>query len=253
LQQLLAVLSPQNPRVKVLEAQIEALKEKVARQQAANPGQPGPGLSPYEIQLADLDGQLDFLRLQKEQLGATLAALQKTIEATPGNSITMATLQRDYDNLRGQYDRAVAARAQAQTGDTLETLAKAQRISVIEQAIAPGEPESPNRPLILAAGVLGGLAAGLGLVLLLELLNTRIRRPVDLVNKLGISAFGVTPLIHTRAERTRQRLGRLALLVLIGVGLPAALWYVHTFITPLDLLIERSLARVGLGNLLGRG
>ena len=50
----------------------------------------------------------------------------------------------------------------------LESLAKAQRISVIEQAIAPTDPESPNRLLIAIGGIVGGLAAGLGLVVLLE-------------------------------------------------------------------------------------
>lgn len=249
LQRQLLVLSPQNPKIKMLEAQIASLQATVS----VGTGQPSAGLSPYEIQLADLDGQIESLQVQKQQLEDTLADLQKTIEATPGNAITMAQLQRDFDNLRAQYNQAVAARAQAQTGDTLEVMSKSQRISVIEQAVAPSQPESPNRPLIVAAGIGGGLALGLGLVLLLELLNRKIRRPVDLVNRLGITPFGVIPLIRTRQERIRQRAMRLSVLALIGIGLPVLLWYVHTFITPLDLMVERGLMRTGLGGLLGQG
>lgn len=248
LAQLLVVMSPENPRVKALQGKIDALQKRVAQQGGAST----TGLSPYEIQLADIDGQISFLQTQKEQLEATLADLKTGIEATPGNAITMARLNRDFDNLRDQYNRAVAARAQAQTGDTLEVLSKAQRITVVEQAVAPSKPRKPNRLVIIAMGMFGGLGAGLGLVALLELLNTKIRRQADLVNKLGISAFGVTPLIHTHAERMRHKTARLAVLAAIGIGLPLGIWYVHTYITPLDLLVERGLAQMGMGRLLGR-
>jgi len=92
----------------------------------------------------------------------------------------------------------VQNRARAETGDTIEALAKGQRISVIQQAVAPREPERPNRALLAVGGVGGGMFLGLVLVVLLELLSTSIRRPVDLTNALGITPFGTVPLIRTR-------------------------------------------------------
>ena len=68
--------------------------------------------------------------------------MRASIEATPGNAIALDTLERDYANTRTQYDQAVANRARAETGDLIEALAKGQRISVIEQAIAPREPKA---------------------------------------------------------------------------------------------------------------
>jgi hypothetical protein len=70
--------------------------------------------------------------------------LKASIEATPGNAIALDTLERDYANTRAQYDAAVANKARAETGDTIEALSKGQRISVIEQAIAPREPPAPT-------------------------------------------------------------------------------------------------------------
>ena len=67
--------------------------------------------------------------------------------------IALEALQRDYANARAQYDQAEANRARAETGDMIEALAKGQRISVIEQAIAPQAPESPNRPIVALAGL----------------------------------------------------------------------------------------------------
>jgi len=249
LAQATAVLSPDNPRVKMLQAQVAVAEQKVAEQAAAGLGQGGQPLSPYEVQLADIDSQIQALVLQRDQAQATLDGLQKSIEATPGNSVTMATLQRDYDNLKAQYNQAVSAKAQAQTGETMEALAKAQRISVIDQPVAPMAPERPNRKLIAAGGVAGGLGAGLALVLLLELLNTRVRRAADLTAKLGINAFGTVPLIRTRAEMRRRRTGLGLAVLAVLIAVPAALWYVNTYVTPLDLLLNNLLDRFGLASL----
>ena len=251
----LAVLSPQNPQVRILQAQIVGLEATVAAQAAAGSQDAVTGvqLSPYEIQLADLDGQLLFIRDQQDQTNATLESLRLSIEATPGNAIMLDTLQRDYANIRGQYDQAVANRARAETGDTLEVLAKGQRITVIEQAIAPADPESPNRKLVAAAGIGGGLSLGLGLVVLLELLNGAIRRPVDLTRRLGITPFGSVPHFRTRWETVRRRMIIASVIVVVLIGLPWLLWIVNTQVTPLDLLLDRLLGTFGLAAATGPG
>lgn len=243
----LVVLSPQNPKIKVLQAQIAAQEQVVAEQN----GQPktdasGAQLSAYDIQLADLDGQLAFIKDQQQQIEARMADLQASIEATPGNANALATMERDYANLQLQYNQAVANKARAETGDMIETLSKGQRISVIEQAIAPREPTSPNRPLLAAAGVGAGIAVGLAFVVLLELLNTAIRRPIDLTNALGINAFATVPLIRTKWQVRRRRLIILTAFALALVVLPSGLWWVHTQIVPLDQLLNRLTRQIGL-------
>jgi hypothetical protein len=127
----------------------------------------------------------------------------------------------------------------AVTGERIETSSKAQRISVLEQAVPPGQPDSPNRQMIAAGGVAAGLGAGFGLVLLLELLNRSIRRPADLTNRLGIVPLVTIPYIATPGERLRRRAVLVVSLLLVVVAIPAALWYVHYQVMPLDLLLDR--------------
>lgn len=249
-----AVLSLENPKVAVLRSRIEALEKVVAGQNSQEKGN-GEGSKPasaYEMQLADIDAQIDYLAEQKTQIQGSLDDLEKTIQATPGNSVTLNTLQREYENVRAQYNQAVARKAQAETGDLIEALSKGERISVLEQAVPPREPTSPNRPKIAAAGVAGGIAAGLGLVLLLEFLNTSVRRPVDLTERLGITPFGTVPYIWTRRQIWRRRMIILGVFAVILIGVPAGLWIVDTQVTPLEPLIGRILDRLNLslaGNL----
>lgn len=235
----LVVLSPGNPKIKMLQGQIAAQEAVVAAQRAGGAtDSAGRALSAYEVQLADIDGQIAFLDAQREQLSDELTRLQASIEATPANAIALDTLQRDYDNIQSQYNTAVANKARAQTGDTIEAMSKGQRISVIEQAVAPREPEKPNRLVIASAGVGGGLAAGLALVVLLELMNRAIRRPAELTAKLGITPFATLPYIVTRHEQRRRRLLMLVGFVVVVATVSAGLWAVNTFYMPLDLLID---------------
>ncbi len=245
---LLAVLSPENPRVKVMQAQVAALEQTVASQVAAGVeiSATGVPLTAFEIQLADLDGQLNFLAAQKQQIQSTMEALRISIEATPGNAITLDTLERDYANLRAQYDQAVRNRARAETGDTIEALAKGQRISVIEQAVAPAGPVRPNRTMLAAGGVGGGMMLGLLLVVLLELFSSAIRRPVDLTNKLGITPFGTIPLIRTRWEIVRRQTIIFASFAIAIVLIPAILWFIHVQVIPLDTIVDRLRETVGV-------
>lgn len=251
-----AILSLENPKVTVLRARIEALEKAVAAQretreaEAAEGPVAGAPLSDYEVQLADIDGQLEYLASTQEQIQETMAELKASIEATPGNAVTLDALERDYANMQAQYNQAVSNKARAETGDMIESLSKGQRISVVEQAVAPREPTRPNRTKVAAAGVAGGLAAGIGFILLLEVLNTAVRRPVDLSEKLGITAFGTVPYLRTRREIRNRRLIVAATLVVVMAGVPAGLWLIDTQVMPLEPLFNRILDRVNLTGLL---
>ncbi|MCP4025366.1 MAG: lipopolysaccharide biosynthesis protein, partial [Sphingomonas sp.] len=179
-----------NARIRVLRDRIESLEEIVARQEAETAaaagqvGEDGRPLTPVDVQIADMNNQIRAVDTEVARLNGEIEALRITIEETPANAVALETLQRDYDNLRVQYDGAVAKRASAETGDLIEALSKGERISVIEQAVPPSRPTSPNRPKLVAAGVGGGMLAGIGIIALLELLTNAIRRPVDIINRL---------------------------------------------------------------------
>ena len=236
-----AVLSPDNPKARLLAAQITALEGVVAGQIATGVDVDAAGglMSAYDMQLADIDGQLQFLSDLRTEIANQQAVLETTINATPANVVALDTLQRDYANVRAQYDDAVAKRARAETGDVIEALSKGQRVSVIEQAVAPRDPTSPNRPLIAAAGVGGGLVLGLGLVVLIEMLRPGIRRPADLTARLGITAFATLPFIDTLADARRRRRRTLALVLGAAVVLAAAVWAIDSYYMPLDQIVAQ--------------
>jgi polysaccharide biosynthesis transport protein len=238
--------SPDNPVLKSLEVQVEALQAAVDAQLQGRDGASST-LTTFELQLADIDGQIKFLDDDKKSIEADLVILQASIDATPSNAIALGTLERDYENIQLQYNQAADRLAQASTGDRIEAQSRGQRITVIEQADVPTAPIAPNRKLLIAAGLGGGGALGIGLIILRELLNRTIRRPVQLIAGLGITPFATVPAFSTLREIRRRRrwiwgslLGSLALVA----GL---LITVHVAYRPLDLLVPELAGQLGIG------
>lgn len=247
LEQQLAVFSENNPRIVMLKNRVAALERQVAAQGGLEEAaRESPATGELELQLRDYDARLSYLDSETERLRGELSTLSDSIRITPVNEVQLSALQRRYENIQGQYNTAVARLASAATGERIEVLSKGERFSVVEQAVPPSAPDRPNRLVIAAASVAGGLAAGLGLVLLLELLNGAIRRPEDLARKLDIQAFGAVPYIRTRREVLLKRAVIGAAAVTAVVILPAVTYAVHVYYMPLDILLLQMTERAGM-------
>ena len=233
-------------------ASIAALEKLVDEQQAARAvpdanGEPAAPASSLDLELAPIDARLEFIAQDKALIEQTLTELEASIQATPANEMALNGLDRELANLNDQYNAAVASLGQAKVGERIEVLSKGERFSLIEQPTVPGSPVRPKRLLIASAGIVGGLGAGLGFVVLLEMLNRSIRRPLDLSEKLGLEPFATVPYIRTAGEVRRKRSLVVLALVLVAVAIPAALLAVHTLYLPLDLVFSELLAKIGLG------
>ncbi|MGL4308853.1 MAG: GumC family protein [Paracoccaceae bacterium] len=245
LAETLVTFSTSHPTVKKLQARIAQLEE-IVKSQAPIEVAPSPEVSPLDLQIAELDGRVKGLSTQKKQLLAELDLVKDTISRTPANSIALSALERDAENLSIQYNDAQAKLANAQANVTIEVGRMGEKINVIENATVPELPMSPNRMMVALAGILGGILAGLGLVLLLDLLNTSVRRPVDLVKKLGITPIATLPYVRTKGETFRRRVTALAATLGVVLGVPAALFALHTYYLPLDLILEQVMGKVGI-------
>ena len=245
----LVVFSPENPRLRAMEAQIKALEEVVAAQMGAST-EALAGMSPLDLQLTDIDAQMEFLADQKASVEGELEAMAAAIEATPQNAVVLESLERDYQNLQAQYDRAVERRAQARIGERIEAQSRGHRITVLEQAVAPELPSRPNRRAIAMAGAGGGLALGFLMVALLILMNRAVLRPADLRAQMGVVPFGAVPYFRTRREILWRR-GLISTAVLvIAAGIPAGLWWVDQYYLPLEFVMGRISERTGIDTLI---
>jgi polysaccharide biosynthesis transport protein len=251
-----AVYAPNSPTIRVLENRIAALEGLVEQQRAERAGPTADGeatapMSELDVQLAPIDARLEFIAEEKKMIQQTLAKLAASIQATPQNEMVLTGMERELATLQREYENATAARGQAQVGERIEVLSKGERFSLIEPPTEPNSPVRPKRVLIAGAGVVGGVGAGIGFILLLELLNRSIRRPSELTTHLGIQPLATVPYIRTAGERRWKRNVTALVLGLIVVAIPAGLFALHTYYLPLDLLLPQWLEAVGLADFFG--
>ena len=240
--------SEQHPEIRRLRAEISVL-EDIIKEQLANIDTDTGAPSQLQLNLNALETQLQRLSAQKQDLSTELAELNVSIARTPDVEMQFNVLNRQLAGIQSQYDNAVNLRNQAERGESVEAQGQGFRYELLQSANVPETPESPNRLLIAAGAIAAGLGAGLGLLVLLEILNQSVRRPVELVNGLGIQPFATIPYIATRSEIIRSRLRIAASLAVVAIGLPALLYFVHYTYVPLDLLLSNMLERFGLGSL----
>ena len=247
LRQALTVYSETNPRIRVLRARLAQLETQAAAEggQAVDPDEETPAQKLFNLQLSEIDQRMTFIDEQIQRAEEEIVEISDAIERTPENAIRLESLERDYSNALGQYNEAVANLATASNRERIETLSKGERITVIEQATAPTQPTSPNRRLIAGGGVALGTVLAVGVFLLLEMLNRAVRRPGDIVRGLSIQPIATIPYLETASGKTRRRLLQMIVVIALAIGIPAALWAVHMFYMPLDLLMSKILARFG--------
>lgn len=66
-------------------------------------------------------------------------------------------------------------------------------VNVIDSAVTPEQPSGPNRPLYVAVALLAGLFLAVAIVVLADMLNTKIRGQEDIEELLGVPVIGRIP------------------------------------------------------------
>lgn len=121
-----------------------------------------------------------------------VAAGKGELQDIPQRSITEAELQRNravdegiVGDLTKQY-YAAKAREVSEVPD----------VEILDPAIAPLKPTKNRSAVLIAMGAIIGLGAGLGLALLLDLTDKRVRYADQITSGLGLTILGVIPEIR---------------------------------------------------------
>jgi chain length determinant protein EpsF len=175
LQELSSHYGDKNPQVVDAREAVASLRNKIARAMNDVTGSVG------------IDARVS--RQREAEIQASLDAQRTKVLAMKETRDQAAVLARDVDNAQRAYDQVFNRVNQT----NLESQNRQSNATVISQASTPSEPSSPKVMANLAMGIFAAIAGGLGIALLIEQFDKRIRTTSDAIDFLGLPVIGIMP------------------------------------------------------------
>ncbi len=180
-------LGQNHPQIKQQKAELEELKVKL------------------RAEMADVASSLNsntMVNTQKEsELRAALEAQKKRVLDLKKQHDEVNVLQKDMDVTQADYNNI----SQRLSQTTLESQTHQTNVAVLTPAYQPEEPSKPKILLNIIASIFLGGMLGVGVALLMELLDRRVRSEQDLAD-MGIPVLG--SLATERFAKKRRWFGR---------------------------------------------
>jgi len=198
------------PEVVQLKSEIEALKYRLSQPEEAEKNRETTRMTSRNPLYQDLQGQLfnvetelSSLKARKKNINQTIAKREKDLHEVPAAQKELGILMQERDSLRSIYNDLLARMGQSEVSKQMEVSDKASTFRIVDPAILPEAPVSPNMLRMFLFAVVGGLGCGFGLVFLLENMDSRVR-DVDTLKNLGIDVLAVIPNISDPTQLKRR-------------------------------------------------
>lgn len=187
LDQLSATYSDNYPEVIAMRSAVERQRASVRKSDARR------GTSVIERELAASYIRIATLASRRSQLVATIAGMEHRAAQAPQASYELNMIERDYDNIKRQYESLREKQLDAHVAANLQSEDKGERFSVVDEPSLPHQSLEPKPLLMLLGGVLTGATLGIVGIIAYELLQGNIHGEGTLARLMGESPMGVIP------------------------------------------------------------
>lgn len=168
-----------HPSVIAQEARVAGIKADLLRESSL-------ATKNVEAQYATAMKQEQELRIALDRV--THDALQLEQRAIDYNR-----LKRNYERLQKLAEQVGGRERETEVAKHLKT----NNVRMLDAAMVPAAPISPNVPRAVSLAILLGIVLGIGLAYILELLDSTVKSQADVEEILGVSFLGMIPSIDT--------------------------------------------------------
>jgi capsular polysaccharide biosynthesis protein len=121
----------------------------------------------------------------------SLSGVSTSVSSSTSSRVITLTVSSYDPNMSANVANAMAAEVATLAQEVMEV----KSVNVVDKAVAPGGPSGPNRPLYVIVGFLAGLFCAVAIVVLRDMLNTKISDPREVEELLGLPVIGQFPAI----------------------------------------------------------
>ena len=235
--------SDQHPEVKKLKNEIARLEPAPKTASPARPvSEPeNPAYISLTTQIKGAETDIASLRTQQAGLEDKLQMYRQRLEDAPKVEQEYLALARDYQNASAKHQEVMNKILEARISEGMEEGQKGERFTLIDPASFPEKPVSPQRWLILLAGVIMSLGVGGGAVALAEHLDHSVKNGRELARLTGLPVLGTILRIQTCEDIVGARRKRKLIWAVTGLALIMGLALFHFIYMDLWVLTARLL------------
>jgi polysaccharide biosynthesis transport protein len=190
-----------------------AAKQRLTEARAAAKANTGPRNNPaISAQIAANNRTIASLNSAKSADMSRASAAVAAQSGAPLIEESIRQLEAKADGLRSNYERISGNLLAAEAAQKMAAEQRGERLVLVDPPTLPDEPTSPNRTLLIVGGFAIGIALGLCLALLVELIRRPIRGSAALQTLLGVGPLVVIPTLKPKVRgkaKKRRRKGGL--------------------------------------------
>ena len=189
---------------------IAALQKKISENndaKATTPDKnPKVSIEPTSVtqlraQIHSYDQVISEKAKDQDQIKEQIKLYQGRIQSSPMVEQQYNELTRGYTTALDGYNDLLKNRDASEMGAALQRKQEGEQFTVLDPANLPDKPAFPNRRLFALGGLLGGLALGIGLALVLEIQDTSIRSERDAEFALRLPVLAIVPAIQPESAK----------------------------------------------------
>lgn len=226
------------PELIRVKGEIDSLKAQIKSRPASLSGTPDP------VEVSRIEAELNALRITEKTLGRSIASNQAILSRIPSAKAGLEQLEVERRNQKALYDQILSRQGQSEVSKQIEVQDKTTTYRIVEPAILSTHPVSPNRLRIMLLGIVAGIAAGIGVLISLDLIDNSIKS-VDTLKSYGFMVLAVVPQIPDKQKELKinQRDRRLSILSGIYLSLMLGIIALEAAGFPyLDMIFARILS-----------
>ena len=239
-----------HPDVKRLNRQIDALESEIqnprpsTKATSAPVNADNPAYVNLQTQLQAADSELRSLKARRIKAQDKIAEYEERLLLTPKIEQEYRMIARDLDQTTARYQATKAKQMTAEVGQEMEKERKGEKFTLIDPAVLPEEPISPNRPAIIFLSLVLALGAGVGSAAVAESVNASVRGAKGIVAILHTAPLAVIPYLPNAADTRSQQNKKRIMIITVVAGIVILFLLVHFLFSPLDVLWFRGLRKV---------
>jgi protein tyrosine kinase modulator len=205
--QLLLTYTKDYPEIVRLKAELESLQDRSPSEEQPSElttTSINPLYQDVQQKILDTEAEVSALSARRNRMKELKAEKALQLQDIPETKKELAVLNQERDSYKNIYQQLLMRMGQSEVSKQMEIGDKTTTFRIVDPAILPGMPVSPNMLKMILLSLVIGIGSGMGAVLLLDNLSGSVKNVQQLTN-LDLRVLAIIPTIPDEGLLKRQR------------------------------------------------